>query len=416
MFTYLIVLLPILYQIASPIPVMSLGELLLTPFMLYWVVSHFNGKIKVSRSLKGIAVFYFIPVLLCFFAFLNPYYEIEESVTVIARIIFYFILIILATEKFKLDEGLNLYFTIVFCAALYLFLQVVFHTVIGTDLPIPANFNEILFSKTSITDTTKYYSYFGFRPASIFTEPSYYADYLMPLCFILLFKKELKLFSKKLSNTKRIILCVMFSLSILLSTSSLGILYLCIVWGFFVFSNYSYMKVKPQYKLLVVFVILLSVGYVINDEFFSFTVNRLMSGSSIGARLYRGFILFDSANIFEKIFGVGLNNIANYVQHRGIFTIYDESNLNYTVTLTNRLLATGLIGTISMFYFWIVQFRRKTKIGKVMLVGLLVSFVFANGEYTYAFPFFFIMLNEIDKSHVNTDEHIRGNYEARFRG
>lgn len=398
MITYLIILLPILYQLASPLPGLSLGELLLIPFMLCRIIKQISRSRLKIKIPKGLVAFYFIPVLTTVFAMINPFFRIEDAITVMVRIVFYFLLILLAEDCLNFGKVINTYFVVAFICALYLYAQVIAHRIIGFDLPIPANYNRWLMSKMAITDTAKYYSHFGFRPASLFTEPSYYADYTMPVIFIILFKKNLDVFSKRLSSASRIVYAMLFSLPMLLSTSSLGVVYLCIAWGLFVFSNCSHMKTPKNMKAFMVIALAVFTVYVVQSEVFAVTIRRITSGSSIGARFYRGFILYGKTNFFQKVFGVGLNNIGNFVRYYGITTVFDEANLNYTVTLTNRLVATGLIGTIALIYFWIAQFIKKSNAGKAMLLAILISFLFANGEYTFGFPFFFILLNQIDQS------------------
>lgn len=397
MLTYLIVLLPILYQIKSPINVISLGELLLIPFMIKALIKKYSIthlKINVPKGLVG---FYFVPIITTIIASSNSFFDFFDAITIIIRIIFYFILIILAQDYFNYEKGLNFYYVITMICFIYIVLQVLMHRIMNFDLPIPANFPQILKSEVFITDVKKYYSYFGFRPASFFTEPSYYADFFMPILFILLFNKDVVLFGKKITNIKRVIIAIMYSLGILLSTSSLGVVYLVVAWGTFIFLNYSSMKVNSYAKILIIFLVFSLVLYVFKSSTFAYTLKRVANGSSMGARLIRGFIIFDNLNIFQKIFGIGLNNIGNYVIENGIKTIYDEQNLNYTVTLTNRLIATGFVGTLSLIYFSCVQFFRRSKANRAMLIAMVVSFIFANGEYTYGFAFFYIWFLQIDK-------------------
>lgn len=195
MISYLIVLLPILFQFASPISVLSLGELLLAFVVLKEVISR-KGKFSLNRrDTRGLLAFYFVPVLLILAAINNSYFEIAEAATVVARIIFYYVLIIVALNKFNVNKAINLYFILSCLACVYLLFQVVSHYVLHTDIPILLNYNDILFFKKTITETARYYSHYGFRPSSFFIEPSFFADYMMPISFIMLYKTDLYIFS-----------------------------------------------------------------------------------------------------------------------------------------------------------------------------------------------------------------------------
>ena len=395
MFTILLILLPILYQLRSPFSVISMGELLLVPFIVigfFKCLRKGKGKIRVPH---GLLAFYFIPVMLIFMSIWESYFSIVSCTTVILRILYFFILIIIANDEFNVKKGIKLYFNIALWLSLYLILQVCWHYFLNGELPIPRNFPNILFADRSFITTEQYYHLYGFRPASFFLEPSWYADYFMPLICILLFNKSIANF---LNDKKRIIFAAYFSVTILFTSSSLGVLYVIIAWFFFLFTSYSEMSIKNIYKVFYLLAALFAMLFVLQSEFFFITIMRFLNGASIGPRFVRGFIIFDNMNIYHQIFGVGLNNIGNYVSLNGIVTMYDEADLNYTVTLTNRLIATGIIGTMALIYFWVRQIiEKKSGIAKVLLIELLVSFVFANGEYSHEFPFVFSMILALER-------------------
>ena len=254
--------------------------------------------------------------------------------------------------------------------------------------------------KTTIT-VDYYLHMYGFRPASFFIEPSYYAAYCTPFICILLFDKSVKhigIFNKK---TTKFIFAIFLTLTVLLSTSSLGVVMCTTLWVVYLFRGQK----NAVAKIVTTAIILFGLFLITYSDIFLTTVNRFLSGSSIGPRVLRGFIIFSKESVIEKIFGVGLNNIGNYVEYFSISTPYDESDLNYTVTLTNRLISTGLLGTFSLVYFWLNQFLyNKNPTSKVLLLLILISFVFANGEYTCDFAFAFIVASSFDKIKVSSNQ------------
>lgn len=399
MFNFFIVLLPILYQIATPINVISLGELILIPLMLYQFIRKKNISFKVPREL---IIFFFIPVLLTFFSSLtNDFFSLSKAITVIARIIFYFALICIAAREFNFQSSVKIYFWVCCLSAIYLYIQVFAYYGVSILLPIPRNYSNILFAYSESTETAYYYHMFGFRPASIFTEPSFYADYVAPFIAILLFYPGNLCLFKKNEKKRRMLMAIFMSISIILTTSNMGVLYCALLWTYFFLKDTSILKIKLQYKLLILMFIFGFLIFVLNSEAFSFLINRLMAGGSIGPRVLRGFLIYDNLPFINKIIGVGLNNIENCVKALNIYTIYDELDLNYTVTLTNRLITTGVLGLCSLIYFWVVQFlAKKTTVQRVLLLLMLISFIFEAGEYTFGFAFAFIWINSMSNGRI----------------
>ena len=122
MITYLIILLPILYQLASPLPGLSLGELLLIPFMLCRIIKQISRSRLKIKIPKGLVAFYFIPVLTTLFAMINPFFRIEDAITVMVRIVFYFLLILLAEDCLNFGKVINTYFvSILFKHLIFIF-------------------------------------------------------------------------------------------------------------------------------------------------------------------------------------------------------------------------------------------------------------------------------------------------------
>lgn len=390
MLTYLIILLPILFQMGSPIQVISLGEFILIPVMVWEFFLKQKGKIRIP---KGLGIFYFVPIVLTIISsFGGSYFKWDNSITVIVRILYYFILICLAYDRFDFDKGTKLYLFVCCVSASYLIAQVVAYYVAGDLLPIPKNFANLLFNNSESLDTGYYYDIYGFRPASIFIEPSYFADYIAPMIAILLFYEHNDTFVGSLGRKKRLCIAAILTLTILLSTSNMGVIYCAIIWGIFLFANSSGIGMRIQTKFVIIGLGAALFAYMLNSEVFSLLIRRFMSGGSIGARLFRGFIIYKQMPLLNQIIGIGLNNIENFVKLMSITTVFDEADLNFSVTLTNRLITTGIIGLGALITFWVIQFRRKKSlVWRALLIVLLVAFIFEAGEYTSGFPFLFIL-------------------------
>lgn len=391
-FSGLVVLLPLLYQISSPIRVISLGEFILLPFVVGFLISDLLAGIFVP--VKGIVAFYFVPILctliICPFV---DFFRWSDAITVIARIAFYFTLITISLNHFQIERVLRLYYTICVLAALYLFLQVVGYYFFDILFPIPRNNAKFLFAYDESINTARYYRLYGFRPASLFTEPSFYANYFVTLIAVLLFSNNRFSFLSHMTLKSRIIKAAIFSMSIILTTSTLGVVFCFIIWSFFFLANYKNTQISIKTRIIIGVFIAVVIGGGLLTNIFSFVIKRTSNGASIGERVLRGIFIYNSLPIINKIVGIGLNNIENYVNAYNIRTIYDGADLNFTVTSTNRLISSGAVGFSALLYFVMSQFKRcYTVVEKTLMVVIFVQFIFDPGEYSYIFAFMFVML------------------------
>ena len=360
---------------------------------------------RTLKAPKGLAQFYIIPIAVTVFVSFSDYFSWNDSITVMTRIVFYFLLICIASVDFNYNLGTKTYLIVCIICSIYLLGQVAFHYLVGKDLPILRNYSNYLFIYGENIETVDYYHRYGFRPGSFFTEPSYYAYYFAPIILLLLYSENTNKVISGLKSWARIGLAVIFSLTMLLTTSNLAVVYVGIIWGIFILSNKDTLKIKRVYRMILFLILIIILGWVLNSELYVYLFQRFSRGGSVGSRLYRGFIIFGKLDFFHKIFGTGLNNIASYVTRYNISTIYDEADLNYSVTITNRLITTGIIGFVSLILFVYQQFKtHRTTIQKMMLVIMIINFVFTAGEYSYRLAFTLILIHCISE----TGKQIRG--------
>lgn len=393
MYNIIIVLLPILSQIKSPISVISMGELLLLVFTVFFLIYDVRkGNATYYMVPRGLIAFYGLPLLLTLVVAFQPHFSFREASTVVARILFYFTVICVATKHLNYEKAIKTYYYICLGCGFYLFLQVFFHYLLHIDLPVMSSFGNLLFQNSRNMDTTTFYNRYGFRPASFFVEPSYYAFYIEPLIIMLLFgSKNIKQIGL-IGNNKRIIIAIFLSISMLFSTSNLGVIYVVITWIIFVISNRDLINLKLIYRVAIIIVLLILSYWIFTSGLFEYVLKRFSTGGSIGTRLYRGVEIFGKVDLFTKLFGTGLNNLSNYVTYNAIYTNYDEGNLNYAVTITNRFLTSGIIGGISLIYFVIIQFKdNKLPVQRIMILVMIINFFFTSGEYLERLPFIIML-------------------------
>ena len=106
-FTFFIVLLPFLYQYKSPISVISLGELILIPFIGFYLINFKWDRVR-YHCYNGYYLYIFAVILASIMASINSYYRIAEFTTVLVRIVYYSLLILVSLKNFDVNEGLKL--------------------------------------------------------------------------------------------------------------------------------------------------------------------------------------------------------------------------------------------------------------------------------------------------------------------
>ena len=177
-FSVLIVLLPFLQQYAGLGGVVSLGELLLVPFILGFFIA--DRKVIGAQVDRFLFAFYILSIGLSVIdGFPFDFFSFGDFWTLVARLLFYAVLVLVARRHFSWEAVRDLYLLLVTVAALYLIAQYVYHLAGGGYLPIVIS-DSLVFSpeKTFDTWTDKYQWYF--RPSSLFLEPSYYSLFTLP--------------------------------------------------------------------------------------------------------------------------------------------------------------------------------------------------------------------------------------------
>ena len=96
-------------------------------------------------------------------------------------------------------------------------------------------------------------------------------------------------------------------------------------------------------------------------------------GGSFNARILRSFMIFDKVPINSKVFGVGMNNISNFMDFYNITTALDESNLNNGSTLSTYLVQFGIIGFICLIIFISALLKKYSK--NYLLFTLTIYFL-----------------------------------------
>lgn len=233
------------------------------------------------------------------------------------------------------------------------------------------------------------------RVAAVYSEPAHYILFQSTIIISSLLEVD----CLEISENKRILYSVIISLSIVLSSSSTGIVYLAFIWcGWLLYSK----KLSKKFIFIIIGTILIVVFYTQGDwlkfsieHFKDMDFRRITSGSF---RLARGFAVYGKINIFQKIIGIGSGVTKDVIKRNGIITLYDgleNIGSDYVSTLSAILLDTGIIG-FALFIVLISSFIiRCDKKGR-FLVGMYLLYIVSN-EIIYTpqliIPLFLILEN-----------------------
>ena len=186
------------------------------------------------------------------------------------------------------------------------------------------------------------------RPTSIFIEPGYYSQFVIPLFAYLLFKKQT--LDATINKRKSIFIVLLLISGVLLSTSGQGIILIIIIllikFVHLIFrQKFTLKNTLVFYTIALVFVIFL----ITNFEYLNTILLRLVisDDSTTGIRLLRGFQVYKELPIEHRVFGVGYGNIGYYMTINNITTNYDNfSQIEYFSSFTNLLVSVGFFGPI----------------------------------------------------------------------
>lgn len=218
-----------------------------------------------------------------------------------------------------------------------------------------------------------------YRPAAFFSEPAHYSMLMMLVLLSLLLKFD-SLYIKKCI---RIQISCFISISLLLSSSSSGMIYVLFVWGVWILKEKS-VSLSLKLFLLVIFSLVFICIFAFTDElstayehFMSTDFSSITSGSF---RIARGFDLFSTLSFTEKLFGIGCGSIDSYILSSNFISIYDNyENIhsNYVSALSSFLLEGGALGTL-VFIVSIVFLSYKNKFKNVSLLIMFFLLIFSN--------------------------------------
>ncbi|MEG1946364.1 MAG: hypothetical protein RR139_04630 [Lachnospiraceae bacterium] len=256
----------------------------------------------------------------------------------------------IAVEYFDLVKAYKIYSKVIIVLSVIVVIEFFINLLFGIRLVLAfpwatLNYGDGIMGSTYISLVQNTYS--SYRASAFFLEPASFAGYALPWLFLSLFNINRK------NSLKNFFLVLFISMSICLTTSSLGILGVLIAWC-------AYVEVSlfnsGRKKLLVTIPILLCVGiYVYNLDIVQaqimskmYSMNDLSRSTSLSLRLLRGKYCFEELDNIHQIFGCGYGVLYQYFMQNNISTVLDRADLvvTYMNGMSLMFCSVGIIGSV----------------------------------------------------------------------
>lgn len=217
-----------------------------------------------------------------------------------------------------------------------------------------------------------------YRPCAFFSEPSYFSE-------IAILDIYINLYSKK--DVRRVLVDLV---AITISTSALGIVF---GFGLLFWWVISQRVAKSQIlnailKIILVLAFLYVLIFLFNYAGDNRVIKRLMGGATISQRMFRAFEIYETMDMGEKIFGIGMQNLTNYL-NANVITLVNEGadtleNKEFSQSFGYVLCTLGVTGWIGFFSI-IVSSLREIKRGKrsiaVVFLGMSLTASLITRQY-----------------------------------
>ena len=176
-----------------------------------------------------------------------------------------------------------------------------------------------------------------------------------------------------------------------------------ILWSLYIYCNFLVSSGSNIKKILFFAGIIAIIIFVLTSDFSANLLDRTVSGASFNNRIVRTYLLLKTMNPFQVLFGVGINNVDNYVKSNYLFTQYDEDNLNYVSSVMGTFLCSGVFTFVFYIRFYIKAFLFDKNVFSRSLV-LLLFFKSFIGNTSYSNAFFFLAIIILMVHKISLDE------------
>ena len=390
LYTLTIVLSPLLMPYKSVISFMDMGTFLIIIVATMNILALHN---RLNISLPQIWIAYIIYMLISMVISLMLSSQLVEAsarmVRLCKNILFiYIFLISYKNNIFDFQYGMKIYKIAVIITSIYIYLQTFAAKVLNFLLwgYIPG-----LVWKTSYVKDILLTSPQSFRPSSLFYEPSHYFIFVfLALIFCM--------FERKKCGLRNLFLSIFISGGIVLSTSSMGILFVASIWCVWILWQLLNNRTENRtelifiiicFSLLILTVIIIKTPWISNAIIRVFD-KRYVGGNAIAGR-GMGYYEITQMPLLNLILGYGYGNVG----------------ANYYPSLVYNFLSMGLIGLVLTFHIFFYTYHKCTKkvIKFAFIIYVLLCFYGEIFMSLYLLFFMSFFMNQItNKTHEESSK------------
>lgn len=290
----------------------------------------------------------------------------------ILLIMFYYIAFWTAITKDNIHIAIKYYSVVAWICIGFFYIQELSVILTGTRIPgiIPylpyalhaLDYNEFMY-RLAVSS----------RSGSFFSEPAYFAQFILPLL-------ALKVFNSK--NKKDYYLAAFVGVTLLLTQTGTGILASIGIIFVFFSSKYrnvngkSFMSIVASAALLIIGIFLFSrteMGASMIERQSEMSIENEGGSRSGFMRVYRGFMLFDEYDLIHKIIGNDNDReIARATMSSAISNEFGDNQDTFFNGASYCLLRTGVIGFLLLFGFLISIYKNNSPQGKAIILSFII--------------------------------------------
>ena len=319
----------------------SVGQAILFLYVLFFFLIRKNIHYRIPKWLCCFT-FYVLPIQMIVFRFVGGF-NLSRAINLL-MIVFY--LVILSCFNINLNGLYKVYKFVGFIASVFIIVQIYIanqfvHQIMLLPMKIPEN----------------WYSR-GIRPTGIFAEPQVYATFVLPLLILNIKRREYKW-------------AIFFTISIIASTSSLGILCTVGIWGYYSLSS----ELSLLHRIIICAIGIIGVLAIVQTSLFDYAIQKIATIDYLNdVRLTRGFSIWLKLPLVNKIFGIGVNNLSYYM-NSGQIILNDKMtrgmlNPAYVTSVYELMINYGLIAAM-IYIMMLINLLKNTDI-KILVILLFV--------------------------------------------
>lgn len=373
LFTAVTILIPVLRLYRSGIPGIDLAEALL--LVAFAVGVFLRGSLSLSSA--GRKILFLVPAFLFITIFDMFIYEhsILDILVLFIRWTFYLVVLVFGCSFFDFSFAKRFLMIVSVIVCFGLILQMISYYGFSKIVPLRIPFLSVNDSMSEAgTFVTLTYDFRTFRASSFFSEPAHFAYFVcISLMVSLMFGKHKYLLSS------------FFTLCILLSTSTGGIIMAAIIWMYYLFIKEKRQRTRKFVIVLslVVAIAILSLTTPLFNYFNSKILLLFESGGSSSSRT--NFIEQLSGFSFANLItGIGFGNAEYYI------TSVLNKDYTYVSSISLILMWTGLLGFLYLTSVFWSLFKKSNADNRIFVVIFVVS-LFGTGMITSSYLILFLI-------------------------